>query len=280
MATQSIIQALAQGIGRTPGLGPFLRRLAGGRLHIKSRFKHPFDTEYGVDTSGIVPAKKIVSDKTLAGKIRFYMGVQPSVVRRALATLPDLSSYSFIDIGCGKGRPTIIASEFPFKKIMGVELSPELAEIARANAALIHKEYPARTRIEIVTGNAVDFPIPTNKLILFLFNSFGEELATEFRSNIEKQLRDRVAQLFLIYYNPIFGHLFDTSPALVRWHASNAASEPSEQDYGPNPCATVIWQSKQGAIPTPHFGHDRKIVLTGSMNSTLETGTTDFRPSQ
>jgi predicted RNA methylase len=40
---------------------------------------------------------------------------------------------TFVDIGSGKGRALIIAAEYAFKRIIGVEYSPSLATICRRN---------------------------------------------------------------------------------------------------------------------------------------------------
>src|ERR1700692_2548155 len=94
---------------------------------------HPFDRQYGTETSGLVPVQMIASDKTLLSKINPYCGSQPSVIRRAITALGKTDEYQFVDLGCGKGRAMIVASEFPFRSISGVELSPSLAKIARQN---------------------------------------------------------------------------------------------------------------------------------------------------
>jgi SAM-dependent methyltransferase len=66
-----------------------------------------------------------------------YAGVPPSTLGPALAALPiKHEEFTFVDIGCGKGRALFIAAEFPFRRIVGAELAVELAQIARANVAL------------------------------------------------------------------------------------------------------------------------------------------------
>ena len=59
------------------------------------------------------------------------MGSQPTIIRRALDTLGDIAGYTFIDIGCGKGRPLVVASEYPFARILGCDISAELVKTAK-----------------------------------------------------------------------------------------------------------------------------------------------------
>jgi hypothetical protein len=62
---------------------------------------HPFDREFGTDTSGEVPPDVLDVDPSLAGQMQAYIGAQPSIVRRVLARLPDPARFAFVDIGCG-----------------------------------------------------------------------------------------------------------------------------------------------------------------------------------
>src|SRR5262245_40427071 len=126
---------------------PFVRRIFDGW-----RRRHPFDATYGVDTSGVVPSSECAPTTTMASRISPYAGSQPSIVRATLAALPEHRAYTFVDLGCGKGRALIVASEFPFHKLLGVDISPRLTATARANAARIAGKYPARTPIEVETG--------------------------------------------------------------------------------------------------------------------------------
>src|SRR5262245_44984302 len=137
MGWSDVIQSLVNKIKANPALHKLITRLTGSNFNLKFRWKHPIDKLYGIDTSGYIQEDKILSThKELMGKINPYMGVQPSVLRQIIEDLPDLEQYHFIDLGCGKGRATIVASEFPFKKITGIEISPQLARVGQKNAAI------------------------------------------------------------------------------------------------------------------------------------------------
>ena len=134
-------------IGRLPGLAtilnlPFVKRQlvrTPGRLLYESGWHrvHPFDRFYGTDTSGYVGVEQLPEGTSGACHAMAYAGSQPSVVRAALRCLPAAKDYSFIDLGCGKGRALLVASELPFKALMGVELNSGLARIAERNATII-----------------------------------------------------------------------------------------------------------------------------------------------
>lgn len=140
----SIIRAIARApVVRTLFYHPAVRR----RIQVWPGFRrfygsgwelrHPFDREYHTDTSGFVPSDRLESSPHDSKKRNIYAGSQPSIIRLALNTLPALPECTFIDLGCGKGRPLLVASEYPFRSVIGVELSPSLVLDARKNAATL-----------------------------------------------------------------------------------------------------------------------------------------------
>ena len=42
-------------------------------------------------------------------------------------------TFTFVDLGSGKGRTLLMASDYPFRRIIGVELLPSLHQIAQEN---------------------------------------------------------------------------------------------------------------------------------------------------
>src|SRR5580692_1825731 len=84
---------------------------------------HPFDEMHGVDTSGLVPARHLVTGHASDEHVTAYYGVAPSILRALIAhwreTVPPhpISSYTFLDIGAGKGRALLVASELPFRRV-------------------------------------------------------------------------------------------------------------------------------------------------------------------
>jgi SAM-dependent methyltransferase len=224
---------------------------------------HPFDRQYGTDTSGIVPNYLIPCEEELQSQITVYGGSQPSVVRRALAALGNVEQYSFVDIGCGKGRAMIIAGEFPFRDISGIEISSRLAAVARHNMAIVECRYPKRPKAAILEGNAVTSPFPGGNLALYLYHPFGAAVLSPFLKRLESLVQIDDVQLMVVYYNPVLGEMFDSSPAFTRWYAANLNCDESELDFGPDPMDTVIiWRSTNAATATPHAHANRPIVFT------------------
>ena len=89
-----------------------------------------------------------------------------------------------MDLGCGKGRALILASEHPFREVVGVELDGELAAVAARNAAIIARSSRGRR-----SGSWPTPPIlPAGDLVVFLYNPFGEELVARAIANVERAM--------------------------------------------------------------------------------------------
>jgi SAM-dependent methyltransferase len=225
--------------------------------------RHPFDRKYGIDTSGFLPVDKIHPDPAVQSLIIAYAASQASIIRRALAALEDVRDYTFVDLGCGKGRATVIASEFPYREIVGVELSPDLAKIAVRNAAKITKKFRDRPPITIHTLNATDFQPPTGKLVIYIYHPFGQQIMGQLVRKLEDSIASgHTTHAFVVSCNPVYCEEFDDSLAFRRWFANTIPYESAEVGYGPDQSDTVvIWQSSQGSRRSPHENADRKIVI-------------------
>jgi SAM-dependent methyltransferase len=246
---------------------PFMRD-----IYLGWNRRHPFDREYGIETSGFIEARVLAPDPETGKSMQCYGGSQPGIVRRVLATLPDKSGFTFVDLGCGKGRVLVIASEFNFKEIIGVDIAKPVLDKARANAALLRKAYPGRTPIRLVHGNAFKLMPEGDKLVFYLYHPFGREGVEQFVAGLEDRIRNESAQVFVVYCNPVWAGILDHSRVLSRWSAATLRYEKEEIGYGPDMTDTVVvWQSKPARYPAQR-GAGRHVYLTGPMRAELEVG--------
>jgi len=229
---------------------------------------HPIDKFYGIDTSGSLFGPALQSGKLSADAyITGYAGSQPSIVRKILQLIPNLENTTFLDLGCGKGRALAIASEYPFRDIIGIEISRKLAETARANAQIIGSRFPERTPITVLEGDAANIMLPEGRVIVFLYNPFYKPLMKKLVANIHRALTaNPKKKIFIVYANPLYAALFDKSPFFRRFFAADIAYDASEQGTGTTRSdkddTIVIWESVGDDMLPPHPGADASVFLT------------------
>jgi SAM-dependent methyltransferase len=182
------------------------RRLPGLRVG-EGFLAHPFDEEFGVRTSGLVAGRHLQSGHRHDRHATAYYGVAPSVfqalMRRWQRSRPAgaLEEFSFIDVGAGMGRAMLLAAEFPFRQVVGVELNPSLARIARKNLAVWRASGHARAPMRLVRRDAAEFRLPEGPCLAFLFNPFGAPVMRRVLAAWKKALAGRTAQLDILYVN-------------------------------------------------------------------------------
>lgn len=160
---------------------------------------HPFDIEHGTDTGGYLSPLEIVTGHAHDEQQYGYSAIAPSVFRtmcvRWRDTLADPvrgpAAYSFVDIGAGKGRALLLASQIPFRKVIGVELSADLARIAENNVERWQsaKKAGGRAAIHVLNQDALQFCWPRTSLLVFLYNPFACELVEQLLERLEAAAR-------------------------------------------------------------------------------------------
>jgi SAM-dependent methyltransferase len=220
------------------GLGGTLRfALRRARLHpnpvnVAKAQLHPFDQRYGVDTSGLIGGGELHSGHKNDVFNTAYYGMAPSRFQRVMEywiadqTHPALENYSFVDLGCGKGRAVMMASEFRFRGVVGVELHPALAGIAETNVAVWTAARRAVCPVRIVCRDATEFAFPDGPCLLYLFNPFAAPVMKRLIERIESDFAGRPGMLDLIYFNPESGELFEAHPGFeLLWTGTVPMSE-------------------------------------------------------
>ena len=192
----------------------FARRAtaAGGRSPLANQ-RHPFDAEHGLETSGLISGRELASGHAHDLHSTAYYGIAPSIFKSAVARWAEstagarlgIEQYVFVDLGAGKGRAVLLASEYPFRAVVGVELNADLAAMAESNARRWQELHRARCEIGIVNQDATEFVWPAAPLLVFLFNPFGRPVLAKVLQNLKRQA-DRTGQpVDLLYINPEFG---------------------------------------------------------------------------
>ncbi len=173
-----------------------------------------FDRRYGTDTLAQMPVAAMRGiEPALARHAVHYEASAIPKVRRALTILRrelgrDLSKFSFVDFGSGKGLVVMMASLFEFRQVQGVEMAPDLHAIAVRNLDLFGGAHPRRAPSSLRCEDALRFDPPEGDLVAYLYNPFDATLLEQFVA----RLVDGVAhgsELIVVYVNPLHRHVFE-----------------------------------------------------------------------
>jgi SAM-dependent methyltransferase len=198
----------------------------------QGRVIHPFDLEYGVETSGLIPGRKLAVGHRHDRHNTAYYGVAPSLFRELCRHWQQssppypLKDYSFIDLGAGKGRAMMLASELPFHEVVGVELNPRMASRAKRNLKAWEATSQARSPIRVVIQDAAEFSFPANPCLIYLFNPFAAPVIRRILRRIEQSFLPRQADL--LYVNHEFQSVLDGRRGFSRLWSGTIEMEPED----------------------------------------------------
>jgi len=126
------------------------------------------------------------------------LSIQQSAVSQGLAH-GALRDFTFIDLGSGKGRVLLMAADYPFKRIIGVEFMPELHRAAQENIAGYSSDRQRRRLIESVCMDARDFQFPPEPLVAYLFNPFSEATFVAVLENLRQSIEQALRPVYVAY---------------------------------------------------------------------------------
>jgi hypothetical protein len=202
-----------------------------------------FDREFGVVTAGMISLAelKIPSSHRPFGSA--YQATAAATFRALLESVPaNLGDFIFVDFGSGLGRMLLLASEYPFRYIRGVEFSPELHQTACENIRRYASPTQKCKNIVSVCMDAAEYTIPPERAVFYFYNPFLENVMAKVLHNIEQSLHDHPRDVYIVYYNararaPIDRssafRLLRETPTYCIYHS--AASIASGRDSNPRP---------------------------------------------
>ena len=178
-------------------------------LHLWHRYiDHQFDRRHGLDTMTRVQ----ITDMSVIGRNAdhaVYYQASPVIgTRRSIQSLPiDPKEFTFIDIGSGKGRVLLLASELAFKRVVGVEFGKELHDIAMANIA----RYPNCLCRDVtsVHCDATEFSFPPDNIVVYFYNPFDLYIIDKVLTNLRGAIERSGKQAYIVYYHAAAPELFE-----------------------------------------------------------------------
>jgi hypothetical protein len=146
-----------------------------------------------------------------------YQPIEPELFREIMNLLAiDFSQFTFVDIGSGKGRALLLASEYAFRRVLGIELLPELNLIAQENIGKFSGRNLRCGPIVAVCGEATEFVFPEGPLVILLNNPLPHAGLRKMISNLEGSLREEPRPMLVIYANPLLEQVIIDRPVFQK----------------------------------------------------------------
>jgi SAM-dependent methyltransferase len=194
--------------GRIRATGQLISALWGfARNSTPGRLRQLFgDAEYDWDHRVNTTSGAVAWRERLLGVFHSpYQPTEPALFHEMLDGLRELNfgDFTFLDLGSGKGRTLLMASDYPFHRIVGVELLPALHQIAQQNLKQYQSESQKCFALEAICADAAGFAFPDQPLLIYLFNPFPEPVLRKVIANLAESLRACPRAVYVLYHNPL-----------------------------------------------------------------------------
>src|SRR5579864_1102442 len=169
------------------------------------RIGDEFDERYGTDTTTRVHMTDLRVESANWIHASPYFPTPTGLLYDAIhESKMRVTQLTFVDLGSGKGRVLLQASQLPFRKIIGVEFSPELNAIAERNFAryIWHNGLQRCSDISVVCADFTRYEFPQEPLFVFLYNPADLALSRIVAERLLDSLRAAPRECWVLYVTP------------------------------------------------------------------------------
>lgn len=161
-----------------------------------------FEWIYRVETAQHVQLKTLHIMRTTKDLGVDYEPVRVRAFRKLMTHLELPKNLVFTDMGCGKGRAMILAAEFSFRRVIGVEFSPALCAACKSNIDAYCVRETECPEFAIIEADAADYRVSKDETVFFFFNPFRPPVMEAVLQNILYSLNQELRTIWIILANP------------------------------------------------------------------------------
>jgi hypothetical protein len=171
-----------------------------------------YDWDHRVDTTSATVGWR---NRLLGALYSPYQPTDPALFQEMMDGLEiEYSGFTFIDLGSGKGRALLMASDYPFRRILGVELLPELHRAAEENIRNYRNPAQQCFALKSVCQDAREFEFPPEPTVLYLFNPLPEDGLRQAVAKLEQSMHALERPVYVLYHNPVLESVVAQSEVL------------------------------------------------------------------
>ena len=162
-----------------------------------------FDWKYGTDTMRWVDRNALATRSDNRSHSAPFRATKVGPLLQLLDRLKLPRDCNFVDIGSGKGRVLLIASQYGFRNVVGIEFSGELCAIARRNVEAYSRKAKPLSLIQVIEADATTYQFQAGDRILFMYNPFDALILAKVVNNIRLSLEENPRRIWLLYNTPL-----------------------------------------------------------------------------
>jgi hypothetical protein len=181
-----------------------------------------FDRKYGIETSGNSHPEESEVQGTNWVHGNRYQAVNPTTFNQVIKDLAlEYKDFVFIDFGSGKGRAVLLAAGFPFKKVVGVEYSNDLDQLAKRNLGRYPEAAKTCKDIELICMDASEYTLPNEPLVLYFYNPFGRPVMEKVIQNVRDSFQSNRRRILVVSLTAYESMLWDEVSFLKKWKSQS-----------------------------------------------------------
>jgi len=181
-----------------------------------------FDRLYGTDTCDRIELDNFDIVGSNRDRGIYYEPTPMALFKHMMSKIQlplPYQDFVFIDYGSGKGRTLLMASDYPFKSIVGVEFARELHLVAQKNIEIYSSKRDSRQQCKeliSVHSDASRFEPPPENLLVYFYNPFLKDIMVKVLENLARVAGNNRSKVALIYFNPLSCDVVERSGMFVR----------------------------------------------------------------
>jgi len=168
------------------------------RYSLRAVYERLYERKLGIDTAHCLSEAELGHvDKDRA----YYSPSDYYGLRKTIKTLDIAGGREvFLDMGSGMGRVVVTAATFPFRRVIGVEVSEKLNAIAAENVRRARPRLKCAD-VQVVTADARDYVFPDDVTVVYFYNPFGGALLKKVFENLADSVLRSPRRVTVIYRN-------------------------------------------------------------------------------
>lgn len=170
-----------------------------------------WDLVHGTETLTRIHPHALDTNSSNKQHATYYGATRARPLMQLFTHLALSRKGGFVDLGSGKGRVLMVAAQYGFEKIVGIDFSESLCRLAHQNLKAFRRRRKVESKIIILHTDAVHYRIQGDEHTFFLYDPFGREVLSKVLQNIRASLVSHPRQLCLIYNSPRHHELVEQS---------------------------------------------------------------------